>query len=266
MDHPQLIVQAGRQAAVVLRIAPRKALPAEMIQVAPGVKALRHIVLGELYHPELDLHIAPLGDFVGVVQGLRGVWKEGAHLLLGLAVILSALVAHPVLIRHLLACLDAEQDIVSLGVLRVGVVDIVGGHKRNPCVLAQAQQALVHHPLLRHAVVLELQEEISLSENPTVLFRRALGLLVHATGQVPLHLPGQAGAQGDDSLVIRLQHLIVHPGLVVEAVHKAPAHQLHEVFIALIVLRQKHQVIIPVLPAHLLPVKPGARRHIDLAA
>ena len=66
---------------------------------------------------------------MSVLNGFKGVGEQGAHLLLGLAVILPALVAHTVFVRHLLAGLDAQQDIVGLLVLRIGIVDVVGGHQ-----------------------------------------------------------------------------------------------------------------------------------------
>ena len=69
---------------------------------------------------------------MGIFNGLQSVGEQGAHLLLGLAVILPALVAHTVLVRHLLAGLDAQQNVVGLLVLRVGIVDVVGGHQVDP--------------------------------------------------------------------------------------------------------------------------------------
>ncbi len=46
----------------------------------------------------------------------------------------------------------------------------------------------------------------------------------------------------------------------------SPAHDLHQVLIAFIIFRQQHQVIISVLATGYFPVKPGIRRHINLAA
>ena len=111
----------------------------------------------------------------------------------------------------------------------VGVVDVVGGHQVDPQLPAQAQKSLVHHLLGRNPVILKLQEEIALSKNFLIPKGRLPGLVVEAPLQVSGHLPRQAGAQGDDPLVVLLQNLIVHPGPVVESVHKA----LETIFIRL---------------------------------
>ena len=68
---------------------------------------------------------------MGVLDGFRGVWEKLAHLLLGLHIVLSALVAHTVLVRDLFSCLDAEQDIMGLPVLGVDIVAVVCRHKRD---------------------------------------------------------------------------------------------------------------------------------------
>ena len=68
---------------------------------------------------------------MGVLDGFRGVWEESAHLLLGLHIVLSALVAHTVLVGDLFPCLDTEQNVVGLPVLGVDVVAVVCRHKRD---------------------------------------------------------------------------------------------------------------------------------------
>ena len=93
-----------------------------------------------------------------------------------------------------------------------------------------------------------------------------LRLLVHAPGQIFRHFPRQAGAQGYDALMVFLQCLPVHPGLVVITVHKTDGDDFHQILIALVVLRQQHQMIVPVIPVTGFPVKPGAGGHIDLAS
>ena len=203
---------------------------------------------------------------MGVFNGLRRIGEQSPHFLLGLTVVLSSLVAHPVLIRHLLAGLDAQKDIMGLLILGKGIVDIVGGHQLKARVPAHAHKALVYQLLVRQAVVLELQEEVVLSENIHILFRCPDCLLIHSPGQAALHLPCQTGAEGNDSLMVGPQHLIVHPGFIVKSVHKPLGHNFHQVFITFVVLCQQHQVVITVLTAYRLPVKAGARSHIDLAS
>ena len=81
---------------------------------------------------ELDRHVTPVGNSLGVVQSLRRKLKDFSHLLFALDVELTTLITHPVLIRHLFAGLDTQQNIVTLHILRIGIVNIVGRHKPNP--------------------------------------------------------------------------------------------------------------------------------------
>ena len=203
---------------------------------------------------------------MGIFNGLRRIGEQGPHFLLGLTVVLAPFVAHPVLIRHLLAGLDAQKDIMGLLILGIGVMDIVGGHQLKARIPAHAHKALVYQPLVRQPVVLKLQEEVVLSEYVHIPFGCPDRLLIHSSGQAALHLPCQTGAEGNDSLMVGPQHLIVHPGFIVKSVHKPLGHNFHQVFITLVVLCQQHQVIIPVLAAYRFPVKAGARGHIDLAS
>ena len=65
---------------------------------------------------------------MGILQSFQGIGEEVLHLLLRLDVILSALVAHPVLIRHLFSSLDAQENVVGLFILPVNIVAVVGGN------------------------------------------------------------------------------------------------------------------------------------------
>ncbi len=66
--------------------------------------------------------------------------------------------------------------------------------------------------------------------------------------------------------MICLQHLHIHPGLVIISLCKALADNLHQIGIAGVILRQQHQVVIAVLAAGEFLVKAGVRGHIHLAA
>ncbi len=63
-----------------------------------------------------------------------------------------------------------------------------------------------------------------------------------------------------------IQYLHIHPRLIIISFRKSPADNLHQIGISRIILRQKYQVVISVLPAGQFLVKTGIRRHIYLAA
>ena len=109
-------------------VALRKPVAAQLVKIAPGVVAFRHLEMGELGDSEFYLHMAAVRDALGVLQCFPGIGEQGLHLLLALDEILAPLVAQPVLVRQLLVGLEAQEDVVGVRVLLVGVVDIVGGH------------------------------------------------------------------------------------------------------------------------------------------
>ena len=132
-----------------------QSLIAQHVQIIIGCIALRDIVFRQFRHAELDLDVAPLGDLLRILQRLRHVRKQFAHLLFRFQVELTALVTHPVGVRDLLTGLDAEQDVVRLRIVRVNVMHVVRAHQVDPEFLMQAHELLVHQTLLRDAVVLK---------------------------------------------------------------------------------------------------------------
>ena len=220
----------------------------------------------EFNDPELNLHAAAVGDALGIVEGLLRVGKEAAHLLLALDVKLSARIPHAVLVSQLLAGLDAEQDVMGFSVVRVSIVAVVGRDQGDSQLTAHSEQFGVHRLLVRIAVVLELQEIVSFPENVFVALCRLPGGLRVSADDLARDLSRQAGGCGYDPLVELAQQIQVHSGLVIKALCKGPAHDLHQVRVSGIVLRQQNEVIIAVLPVALLAVKARSGRDIDLTA
>ena len=267
VNNAELIIHPLRQGAVVLRIPAGEAFPAECVQIAPGVRiAVRNVVGRQLHLMEGDGHIAALRDLVGAVQGFRRIGKEPAHLFLGLQIVLTALIAHAVRVADLLSCLDAQKDVVGFGIVRVGIVRVVRRDERNPCLGGKAHESLVHQLLLRDPVILQFQEKVVFPEDLPVVESCLLCLLILPACQGTGDFPGKTGGACDDALMEFFQSRVVHPGPVIKPVGEAAGDDLHEVRIAGIVLRKEDQVIIPLLSLYVLPVKTGARRHVDLAA
>ena len=103
-----------------------KALLAELCKEGFGtVIAIRHLILWNLVIAKLKRHIASVGNFLCILNGLCGIWEKRSHLLLALYEKLPAIIAHPVLIRHLFTGLDAQKHIMCLRIGFVGVVYIV---------------------------------------------------------------------------------------------------------------------------------------------
>ena len=166
---------------------------AQFVKIRPGSIALRHFELRQLRHAELDLHMTPVRDPLRILHSLPRIGKEAFHLLLTLDEILTALVAHTVLIRQFLAGLQTQQDIVRLHIVRIGIMDIICDNERNIEFLAHLQKHRIDSPLLRNAVILHFQEKIALSE-ARFIFESHLLCLIHETfDDIALHFSRQAG-------------------------------------------------------------------------
>ena len=108
----------------------------------------------------------------------------------------------------------------------------------------QTKHALIHQLLLRIAMVLHFQEEIPLSENAFIAKCRLLCFLILGKPQISGYLSRKAGRQGNNPLMVFFQNFVVHSGLIVISLGKAQRHQLHQVVIACIIFRKKHQMIV----------------------
>ena len=116
------------------------------------------------------------------------------------------------------------------------------------------------------AVILQLEEEISLSEDIQVFQRGFIRCRNVIPDDVPCDFSGQTRAGRDDPLVELPQQFNVYSRLVVIPLRERAAHDLHQVGIALVVFRQKDQVVISVLSRPLFSVETGTGRDIDLTA
>ncbi len=87
--------------------------------------------MGHLVFAELNLHMASVGNALGILHRFPCISEKTFHLLLTLHIVLSAFIAHTVLVRQLLASLQTEQNIVGLRILRIGVMHVVRRHQRD---------------------------------------------------------------------------------------------------------------------------------------
>ena len=165
---------------------------------------------------EIQIDLAALGDQQRVLQGARNVAEQFLHL--HRAAKVEGAVGHPHPIRFAadIARLDAKHNVLQVGIFRVDIVDVVGGHKA--CLVAgrQLQELLVHLVEFGDAMGLEFDEETIGAENLVVPIE-ALG----APSRVPLlqgagHVGGQAASGADQPLAVRGQKIAVDAGFVVE--------------------------------------------------
>ena len=211
--------------------------------------------------------MAPVRNLLCIFQRLKRIGKECRHFFLRFHIILSAFIAHPVFIGKLLSRLQAQQNIVGLFILRVSIMYVVCRHQFNSGFLRKPKKLLIHDRLFRNSMVLKFQKEIPLSENLLITKRCLSSFVVKSSKQIFLNLSRKARAECNDSLVILLQNLIIHPRFIVVTLCKSAGHDLHQIMVSQIIFRQKHQMIITVIPASdSFFIESRSRCNIDFAS
>ncbi len=265
-DHAQLV----REPLQVLRrrvlAAPPLAQPfgRHQLQEAVSVLASGHVVERQQPLVQQGLEATAGGDLPAVVDGFQAVVELGRHLRSRADIEVGPREAQPLGFVQPAAGLDAEQDVVGLGVVLVHVVAVVGGYQWKVGLTGDLDQPLPDHPLLLHPVVLDLQEIPIGAEYLRVLPSDREGPVGIARQQSLGHLAADAAGQADQPARMLGQELVVDARLVVETLQVGLAYQLDQVAIALSVPGQQDQVEgVAVGPPLLLQV--GTSRHIDLA-
>ena len=213
------------------------------------------------------LHLSAISSVLAIASGYALPIAVG-HLLGGLHVELVAGELHAARLVDRRAGADAQQQVLGLGVLAREVVDVVGRHQAQ-AQLAGERRELAVELRLAHAVVrddallLQLDVEVARREDAGVRLGPLAGLfrlsVLDGLGQDAAH----ARRRADEPLGVALEQLEVDLRLVVVARDRGVADERHEVAVALVVLREKKQVV-EVGPT--LALGPVTRVEVDLAA
>ena len=266
VDHAQLIVQALPQGLVGVGIALPEPGLGQLAQIACRIVARGHVKDGQVIALALDVHLAPLGDAQGVFQRVGPLGKEGRHLVLALDIVAVVGHAHAVRVGAHLARLDAEQDVLRLGVLGPAIVRVVGGHQGEVELAGQGHQPPVQRFGLGDAlVVLHLDVKVVRAERVAIPQRGGARAVRVAVQQVVGHLARVARGQGDQPLGVRGEKGLVHARLVIKALQLRGGGDAHQVAVPGLVFGQQDQVVGGLV---LLRVAVGhaTRRDIDLQA
>ena len=206
------------------------------------------------------------GDLSGILHRLQRIWEKRPHLLLGFKVKLTTLVSHTILVLYLMLCLDTKQNIMRLRILGTDIMHIVSRNKLQPRLLTHAQKPLINDLLRINTMILKLKIEMIRSEDLRQTQCFLLGFLIKALTQIRRNNARQTGTERNDALMIFLEHLRIHSRLIIKPLRKPDRDNLHQIGIPKIILCQKHQMVISILPPDILPIKARPRCHINLTA
>ena len=163
--------------------------------------------------------------------------------------------------------LDADHDVLRLGVLGAHVVDVVRRDERDPRPPGDLADALVHALLLLDAVAHELEVVVAVAEDLGMLAgdrTRGLDALVADRAR---ELALKARRQGHEPLGALAEDVLVHARAVVVAVEMGGRHERDEVLVPGEVLRKENEV--PGLAVALelrVPVEAARARDVRLDA
>ncbi len=118
---------------------------------------------------------------------------------------------------------------MGVGVVGVGVVQVVGGDDRKLEIAGQAQQVIADAGLDAQAVVHQLEEEIAGPEDVSEFSSTRPGSLVIADAQPGLDLAGRAARRGDEPACVLRQQLAVGARLVEEPLQAGAGRQPEQV-------------------------------------
>ena len=276
-DNLQLIAQPLHRSAFFtpggsVRVAAPESLLADLGQVFVGVHAAGGLVARQVGLPELQRNVAHIGDYAGIGQRLGGnvpgqADEQRLHLLRTLDIVGVVLHPQPLFVPDRSVGLDADVDVLQVGLVLMHVVGVVGGHQRQPIfkpgVLRQPQQPLVDLVQLRYVLVALQLQEISFTEQLAVPASGLDRAVVVPIGQQPGHLGGGTARQADQARAVFLQQALVDARAVVEALDVGLGDQLHQVAVAGVVAGQQHQVRRAPLRGVLLV--PAVMGDVDLA-
>ena len=187
-----LVRHPGRE-ALVQALVGELAEPLVLGQPVRRVQPRHQVPVGE--HP-LRVHL--LRDQQGVPAALLPdvVAVDRPHLVGGLQVVAVAAEPEAVRVGDVRGGLDAQQRVVRGGLFAVGVVRVVGDHRRDVELAADVQQALADPGLDVQAVVHQLQVEVLLAEDLLVLRGGLQRLVELAQPQPGLHVARGAAGGG----------------------------------------------------------------------
>src|ERR1700730_19095338 len=124
-----------------------------------------HLEFRKRIRNALDLDVAALRDVHRAAERVRQLAKDLRHLSGGLEIKLVRRKLHATLIAHGLPGLDAQQHFLSMRVVVVEVVTIISRNQGDAGLFRKPDQFAVYALFDLQALVLNLKEEVPLTED-----------------------------------------------------------------------------------------------------
>ena len=148
--------------------AAREAFTGDMHEITVDGVARGNIELRERRGDFFQVQTATLGDVEGARQDFGRVFEDAIHFVVVLDEELGAIELHARGVVDRLAGLDAEHDVLGVGVVLAEIVAVVGGDERKAEIFFQLEEAGMDFVFHRKALVLNLEIEIFFAEDVAV--------------------------------------------------------------------------------------------------
>ena len=214
---------------------------------------------------QIERQVDLVRDHGGIGQRLGDMAEGRGHFLGRFEIQVRGGHAHALGVAHAGRRLDAQQNVVGLGVGPGEIVAVVGGHQGQPGLGGDLDELLVGHRLFRDVVGLEFEIETAGKKRGVFLGRRKPGAVALFQGLLD-HLAFETGRQGDQAAAVFGQDLLVDARLVVEAAQMPDGRELEQVFVAGEVLGQENEMVARVARRPGVAVGQGLGRDVRLHA
>jgi hypothetical protein len=131
-----------------------------------------------------------------------------------------------------LSRLNAQENLVGLGILSLKVMAVVGCYDRQRERMSNFQESFIQEQLVVYSVILDFDKESTGVEYLPIFLRRTKGLLHLPPTCIYRDFSLQTATEGNNAFIIFTQKLFIHPGLIIESFEVCEADQLNEIEIA----------------------------------
>ena len=142
---------------------------------------------------EVEAELTAFRDLLRAFDRFRERGKKLPHLRLGFDVQLVGLHAHPLIILKRLACLNAHQHFLRLGVSQGQVMAVVGNDHGNPGLFGEPDQPREDRLFIRQTVIHQLDIKMIRSHDPGHAVNKGPCILIAAVQQGTAQVAGKTG-------------------------------------------------------------------------
>ncbi len=215
-------------------------------EVAVDGVAGRNLELRKRIRHFLQPQAAALGNIEGAGEHFGRILEHAVHLVVVLDEELGALELHASGVVNGLAGLDAQHDVLGVGVVFAEVMAIVGGHQRQAKIFFQLEEAGMDAVLHLQTLILDFQKEVFFAENIGERSggrARSIVVILHqAFGNFALEASGEA----DQSAGMLGEKLLADPRLVIKAMQRSLRRDLDQIAVAFFVFGEHQQMVVGV--------------------